>query len=65
MPWNEVMGKWKSGALRSGGNGVAVKSRRQAVAIMLSEKRKAAEGNKDYQPQSDDKWQKATGRNRK
>jgi len=35
------MGKWKSGRLHSGGpSGPPVKSRAQAVAIMLSDKRK-------------------------
>ena len=46
MPWNEVMDKWKSGALHSGGSGKPVTNQKQAVAIMLSEKR-AAEGGKD------------------
>ena len=41
MPWDEVMHKWKSGDLKSGGSGKPVKSQEQAVAIMLSEKRKA------------------------
>ena len=50
MPWDEVMHKWKAGQLRSGGTGRTVTSRRQAIAIMLSEKRKAAEGNTEYQP---------------
>lgn len=50
MPWSEVMHKWKSGALKSGGNGEPVHSQKQAVAIMLSEKRKADEGDKEYQP---------------
>jgi len=41
MPWQEVMHKYKAGQLHSGGkSGPAVKSRKQAVAIMLSEKRK-------------------------
>jgi len=39
MPWQEVMHKWKTGALKSGGSGKTVKSQKQAVAIMLSEKR--------------------------
>jgi len=38
MPWQEVMSKWGQGTLRSGSGG-KVKSQRQAVAIMLSEKR--------------------------
>lgn len=49
MPWNAVPGKWKSGQLKSGGpNGPPVKSKAQMVAIMLSEKRKADEGNEEY-----------------
>jgi hypothetical protein len=48
MPWNEVMSKWKAGTLKSGGV-KPVKSQKQAVAIMLSEKRKAKAGNKEYQ----------------
>jgi hypothetical protein len=48
MPWDEVMSKFKSGALKSGGSGKQVKSRKQAVAIMLSEKRQAAAGKKEY-----------------
>ncbi len=42
MPWNEVMSKFKSGALKSGGSGKKVSNPKQAVAIMLSEKRQAA-----------------------
>lgn len=49
MPWNEVMHKWKAGTLKSGGSGEPVHSQKQAIAIMLSEKRKAAEGKKEYQ----------------
>lgn len=41
MPWQEVMHKWKSGSLHSGSKkGPKVTSRKQAIAIMLSEKRK-------------------------
>jgi hypothetical protein len=47
MPWDEVIGKWKSGSLKSGGSGKPVKSQKQAVAIMLSEKRKSGE-NPEY-----------------
>jgi len=44
MPWNEVMAKYKAGKLKSGSEkGPKVSNRKQAVAIMLSEKRKAAE----------------------
>lgn len=42
------MHKWKSGSLKSGGSGKPVKDQKQAVAIMLSEKRKAAAGKKEY-----------------
>jgi uncharacterized protein DUF6496 len=39
MPSSEVMSKFKHGTLKSGGSGKPVKSRKQAIAIMLSEKR--------------------------
>jgi hypothetical protein len=43
MPSSEVMGKFKRGQLHSGSKkGPKVKSRKQAIAIMMSEKR--AEG---------------------
>lgn len=49
MPWDEVMHKFKSGDLHSGSkHGPKVKSRKQAVAIMLSEKRDAEKGKKEY-----------------
>lgn len=48
MPWNEVMGKWKAGTLKSGGSGKTVKGQKQAVAIMLSEKRAAKAGKAEY-----------------
>jgi Family of unknown function (DUF6496) len=35
------MHKWKAGKLKSGGSGSKVTNQKQAVAIMLSEKRKA------------------------
>ena len=47
MPWDEVMSKWKSGSLKSGGSGKPVHSQKQAVAIMLSEKRQA-KGKPEY-----------------
>lgn len=50
MPWDQVMHKWKAGTLKSGGSGAPVNSQDQAVAIMLSEKRKAKKGMKEYQP---------------
>jgi hypothetical protein len=41
MPSSEVLHKWKAGKLHSGGpNGPKVTSQKQAVAIMLSERRK-------------------------
>lgn len=51
MPWNEVMHKWGKGKLHSGSkSGPAVKNQKQAVAIMLSEKRKAEGGKAEYKP---------------
>lgn len=45
MPSSEVMHKWKRGALRSGSKkGPTVTNRKQAVAIMLSERRKEGKG---------------------
>lgn len=45
MPYQKVMSKYKKGKLHSGSKaGPKVKSRKQAIAIMLSEKRK---GTKD------------------
>lgn len=41
MPFQEVMHKFKKGELHSGSkHGPKVKNRKQALAIMLSEKRK-------------------------
>ena len=50
MPWSEVMNKWKSGTLKSGNKetGKPVKDQKQAVAILLSEKRAAQGGKKEY-----------------
>ena len=51
MPYTEVMHKWKSGSLHSGSKrGPVVKSRKQAIAIMLSEKRAAESGKEEYAP---------------
>ena len=51
MPYDEVLHKWKHGELHSGSkSGPKVKSQPQAVAIMLSEKRAAEGGKKEYQP---------------
>jgi len=52
MPWDKVMEKWKSGSLKSGGGGKSVKSQKQAVAIMLSEKRAAEGGKTEYKPKA-------------
>lgn len=51
MPWDQVLHKWKSGQLHSGSkSGPPVRNQKQAVAIMLSEKRAAEGGKKEYQP---------------
>ena len=51
MPYTEVMHKFKQGKLRSGSKkGPKVKGRKQAIAIMLSEKRAAKGGKSEYQP---------------
>lgn len=51
MPYTEVMSKWGKGELHGGSkSGPKVKSQKQAVAIMLSEKRAAKKGKKEYQP---------------
>lgn len=45
MPWTEVMHKFKGGKLHSGSkHGPEVTNRKQAIAIMLSEKRKGEGG---------------------
>ena len=51
MPWDEVLHKWKTGKLYSGGNGKQVKNQKQAVAIMLSEKKAAKGGKSEYAAQ--------------
>lgn len=49
LPYTAVMDKWKAGTLRSGSkSGPPVDSQKQAVAIMLSEKRAADEGKQEY-----------------
>jgi hypothetical protein len=47
MPSSEVMHKFKAGKLRSGSGG-KVSNPKQAVAIMLSEKRNEAEHGGEY-----------------
>lgn len=50
MPWDRVMSKFKEGTLHSGSKkGPPVKDRKQAIAIMMSEKKEAAGGKKEYQ----------------
>jgi Family of unknown function (DUF6496) len=45
MPSSEVMGEYKAGKLRSGSKkGPKVKNRKQAIAIMMSERRKEGKG---------------------
>lgn len=41
MPWDEVMSKYKAGSLKSGASGSKVTNPKQAIAIMLSEKKKS------------------------
>lgn len=49
MPFNEVMKKYKDNELHSGSStGPKVKNPKQAVAIMMSEKKKAMGGDKEY-----------------
>lgn len=51
MPYDEVMSKFGKGELHSGSkSGPKVTNRKQAVAILLSEKKKAKAGKKEYQP---------------
>lgn len=51
MPFDQVMHKFKHGQLHSGSKkGPMVKDRKQAIAIMLSEKKKAGEGKSEYAP---------------
>ena len=46
MPWQKVMSKFKRGKLHTGSKkGPKVKSRKQAIAIMMAEKRS---GKKEY-----------------
>jgi len=65
MPFDQVMHKFKGGNLHSGSdNGPKVNDRKQAIAIMLSEKRKAKAGKKEYQSvgPSDEMKQKMFGK---
>lgn len=51
MPSDEVLSKWKAGTLKSGGGG-PVTNQKQAVAIMLSEKRNEDEHGGRYMDKS-------------
>jgi len=47
MPSEDVMSEYKRGTLRSGSKrGPKVRSRKQAIAILLSERRKERRGKK-------------------
>lgn len=49
MPFDEVLSKFKAGDLHSGSKkGPVVGNRKQAIAIMLSEKKKAHGGKSEY-----------------
>lgn len=50
MPFNEVMRKYKDNELHSGSSkGPKVNNKKQALAIMLSEKKKAMGGDTEYE----------------
>ena len=50
MPYDQVMKKFGKGELHSGSKkGPKVTNRKQAVAILMSEKAKAAQGGLEYQ----------------
>ncbi|MBI2631252.1 hypothetical protein HYW73_03515 [Candidatus Nomurabacteria bacterium] len=56
----KVMHEWKHGELKSGRSGKKVKSRKQAIAIGLSEARKArAKVPKKKQPRTSNKKKKS------
>ena len=60
MPFDEVLSKFKRGTLRSGSkHGDKVTSRKQAIAIMLSEKRAAKGGKREYAAKALDGLRKA------
>jgi hypothetical protein len=62
MPYDTVMHRWKAGTLHSGSkSGPPVEDQAQAVAIMLSEKRKAQGGKKEYQSKALKGLKKARG----
>jgi hypothetical protein len=56
MPWDEVLHKYKEGELHSGSkSGPKVGNRKQAIAIMLSEKRAAKGGKSEYKSKKESK----------
>lgn len=56
MPWDKVMSKFKKGALHSGSDkGPKVTDRKQAIAIMLSEKKSK---KKEYSIGPSDKFKR-------
>ena len=63
MPWDAVMGKWKSGKLKSGNKetGKPVNNQKQAIAIMLSEKRAAEGGKSEYKAKASGLGRKRSG----
>lgn len=59
MPYTEVLSKFKRGVLHSGSKtGPVVTSRKQAIKIMLSEKRAAKGGKKEYAPKKSSPFSK-------
>lgn len=64
MPSSEVMHKFKKGSLHSGSDkGPKVKDRKQAIAIMMSEKRKESKhGGKYPDPKKGKKKKKPTAK---
>lgn len=62
MPSSEVMHKWKHGELHSGSKkGPKVRGKKQAIAIMLSEKRKEKASGGKY-PEGKKKGRKRSGK---
>lgn len=62
MPWNAVMKKFGSGSLKSGSaKGPKVTNPKQALAIMLSEKKAADSGNDEYAATVDRPKKKSKG----
>lgn len=64
MPYDQVMKKWGAGTLKSG-SGEPVKDQKQAVAVMLSEKRKAESGKEEYMPKHERSMREAMQRRKR